>query len=73
MVASRTEAEKIQDQTGASVISESKNVLQKRKKGQGRKGTCQKNIGAKWSELEEFIQWNTTQRGKNIHESTLND
>lgn len=56
MVDSRTEAEKIQDQTGASVISESKNVLQKRKKGQGRRGTCQKNIGAKWSELEEFIQ-----------------
>lgn len=49
MVDSRTEAEKIQDQTGASVISESK-------KGQGRRGTCQKNIGAKWSELEEFIQ-----------------
>ena len=39
MVASRTEAEKIQDQTGASVISESKNVLQKRKRdrvGRGR-------------------------------------
>ena len=30
MVDSRTEAEKIQDQTGASVISESKNVLKKR-------------------------------------------
>ena len=29
MVDSRTEAEKIQDQTGASVISEGKNVLQK--------------------------------------------
>lgn len=56
MVDSRTEAEKIQDQTGASVISESKNVLKKKKKGQGRRGTCQKNIGAKWSKLEGFIQ-----------------
>lgn len=40
MVDSRTEAEKIQDQTGASVISESKNVLKKKKKrdrvGEGR-------------------------------------
>lgn len=35
MVDSRTEAEKIQDQTGASVISESKNVLKKKKKGTG--------------------------------------
>lgn len=39
MVDSRTEAEKIQDQTGASVISESKNVLKKKKRdrvGEGR-------------------------------------
>ena len=56
MVDSRTKAEKIQDQTGASVISESKNVLKKKRGGQGRRGTRQKNIGAKWSELEGFIQ-----------------